>query len=176
MPNPFASEPEPQPEPANEVETTNSVWEDTTVDSTPQDHGPTDLHRVRITLKGGSGYEAPWITVDGADISDAKSTLEDAGDDFGDLLNMVATASTSFQTEYSNSKQKNAPAENKGGGFKKASSNQGGKNSVSPDGQVKECQHGAMTYREGTNKNGNPYRAFFCPASDRSEQCKPVFL
>lgn len=43
-----------------------------------------------------------------------------------------------------------------------------------PGGQT--CAHGAMVWKQGVSKStGKPYSGFFCPSSDRNNQCKPVF-
>lgn len=33
------------------------------------------------------------------------------------------------------------------------------------------CKHGAMKYKEGTNKNGKAYKGWFCPAPYGQTQC-----
>jgi len=42
------------------------------------------------------------------------------------------------------------------------------------------CEHGVMTYREGTIKTGerigDPYYAWFCNAPSKRDQCRPTFL
>lgn len=40
------------------------------------------------------------------------------------------------------------------------------------------CNHGPMKYREGTSRQGNPYKGWFCPAPQGTPggQCKPQFV
>ena len=33
------------------------------------------------------------------------------------------------------------------------------------------CRHGERTYRSGTGKNGKEWKAYFCPSSNRQDQC-----
>lgn len=42
--------------------------------------------------------------------------------------------------------------------------------------QPPTCAHGAMKYYEGNNKNGAPFRAYFCPAPKGPGQCAAKFL
>ena len=39
------------------------------------------------------------------------------------------------------------------------------------------CKHGEMLFKTGTSKTtGNPYTGYTCKSTDRSDQCKPVWL
>lgn len=38
------------------------------------------------------------------------------------------------------------------------------------------CSHGAMTWKEGTSKQGNAYKGWFCPAPFGQTQCKAQFV
>jgi hypothetical protein len=38
------------------------------------------------------------------------------------------------------------------------------------------CNHGQMTYREGKNKVGKPYKGYFCTAEDTYDQCQPAWV
>lgn len=39
-----------------------------------------------------------------------------------------------------------------------------------------QCQHGPMKYYAGNNKNGQPFRAYFCSGPKGPNQCQPKFL
>lgn len=41
--------------------------------------------------------------------------------------------------------------------------------SATPAGPV--CSHGPRKWREGTSKNGKPYRGWFCTSTNRNDQC-----
>jgi len=45
-----------------------------------------------------------------------------------------------------------------------------------PSGDQPTCQHGSRKFVEGTSKAGKPYRAWFCPSQDRSDQCQPEWV
>lgn len=39
------------------------------------------------------------------------------------------------------------------------------------------CRHGAMTYKEGTNAQGKPWKAYMCPApKGASDKCDPIWV
>ena len=39
------------------------------------------------------------------------------------------------------------------------------------------CQHGPMTYRSGTGRNGKAWQAYFCPAPKGApDQCEPKWI
>ncbi len=43
--------------------------------------------------------------------------------------------------------------------------------------QSPHCRHGEMLFKTGTSKTtGNPYTGYTCKSTDRSDQCKPVWL
>jgi hypothetical protein len=35
------------------------------------------------------------------------------------------------------------------------------------------CEHGPRLWKEGTSKQGKPWKGWFCPNRDRNNQCKP---
>ena len=41
---------------------------------------------------------------------------------------------------------------------------------------MSQCEHGERIFREGTSKEGKPWRAWFCPSKDRANQCKPEWV
>jgi hypothetical protein len=46
-----------------------------------------------------------------------------------------------------------------------------------PTPQPPHCRHGEMLFKSGTSqKTGNPYTGYTCKSTDRSDQCKPVWL
>lgn len=52
-------------------------------------------------------------------------------------------------------------------------------NSAAPASVGKSCQHGPMTYREGTAKSGpnvgQPYKLWFCPRPQGApDKCRPI--
>lgn len=45
-----------------------------------------------------------------------------------------------------------------------------------PPGPSPSCRHGAMTYKEGTSKNNKAYKGWFCPSSNRNDQCQAQWV
>jgi len=46
-----------------------------------------------------------------------------------------------------------------------------------PTPQPPHCRHGEMLFKSGkSQKTGNPYTGYTCKSTDRSDQCKPVWL
>jgi hypothetical protein len=43
-------------------------------------------------------------------------------------------------------------------------------------GAAPSCPHGVKEYKTGVNKQGRPYKAWFCPSQDKNNQCKPEWL
>lgn len=119
-----------------------------------------DLNKVRVTLKGGSSYAAPWITVDGTSVPDALSQLEENGEELYRLVELTQKISGKF-----------AGMEQKPAVPKPTAPTQEESN-----GERKSCVHGEMTFRSGfSQKTGKAYQGYFCPERDREQQCKPVF-
>lgn len=42
---------------------------------------------------------------------------------------------------------------------------------ANPASAAPSCRHGERTYRSGTGKNGKEWKAYFCPSSNRQDQC-----
>lgn len=134
---------------------------------------------VTVTLKGGQGFEAPWIVIHAENAADALTQINDPA--FANLAERSAAAAEFFRAA-------NAGRQ----GFPKAVAevqqtqpappawSNGGSQQAAPAPQQqggKQCVHGAMTYREGTGKaSGKPYKAYFCPAPRGTVQCDPEFL
>ncbi|MET8382531.1 hypothetical protein ABZV14_05950 [Streptosporangium canum] len=108
------------------------------------------------TLKGGSGFESPWIVVHAGSVEESET-----------LLNTI------YSKGYHERVAKAAAAFNTGGSSGGRGSGGGG---AKPPGVAsKSCSHGEMTYRTGNGTKG-PWKAYFCPAPDKDEQCSPVWV
>ena len=129
--------------------------------------GADDGEQIRITLKGGSGYDAPWITVDFPSIDVAYEKLSDTArkDRLMELFAITGGASSKF-IETSGGYKPVAPSA--------ASRAPQGAQSA-PGGETRQCVHGEMVFKSGVSKAGNPYKMFACPAP-RDQQCKAQFL
>ncbi|WEB38739.1 hypothetical protein MOV08_05100 [Streptomyces yunnanensis] len=154
---------------------TSSPWEDTptaTPEASTEEKSPMnsisrdcmDINRVRVTLKGGVGYEAPWITIDGADIPDALKAMQDFKAELAELIEITGKSASFFHAKYQ------APAKQAfggGGGVKQPAP------SAQPDRPANVPPH--FVYREGVGKaSGKPYK-MWC-STDRNSNEKPIFV
>lgn len=117
--------------------------------------------KIVATLKGGSGYDAPWIVVHANDAGDAVETLKDPA--MKELLELTQNVGEKF-VEMGPTK----PARSNGGG------NRGGKPAgaaQAPNGQ--EPPEGYV-FKSGMSKAGKPWKAFM-PA-DRNSGLQPIWL
>ncbi len=115
--------------------------------------------KVTITLKGGAGFDAPWIVVHAADIPDAYLQL--SGDNAALLVELME-------------KVKKAGAHFSGGSAKSGSS--GGAparpGNEAPEGTA-EAPGPDWTYKTGVGKNGKTWKAWMPP---RGSSENPVWL
>lgn len=116
---------------------------------------PTGEGKVTLTLKGGAGFDAPWIVIHAADIPDAYLQL--SGDNAAllvELMEKVKKAGVHFAGQPSQPVRSTAP--------------QG----QQPPAGAPECPPG-WTFKSGVSKAGKPYQGFFPPRGDES---KPIFF
>lgn len=120
--------------------------------------------KMTITLKGGSGFDSPWIVLYADDASDGLEQMQD--ENLKTLMDVVKRAGKHFA----------------GGDSKPAAQPQQGStppqqqppSNVSDD--ERTCNHGERVFKSGVNKQGKPYKAMFCPSQDRNSQCPPKWL
>lgn len=126
--------------------------------------------KVVVTLKGGAGYDAPWIVIHAADVQDAHNHF--VGDNsklLVDLMSRVQTASKEFVGRAPAREVVNAaapaPTSNVPAGAQSA-----------PNNETRQCKHGAMTYKTGS-KGGRTWKAFMCPTPKGApDQCEPQWI
>ena len=119
---------------------------------------------VVVTLKGGSGFDAPWIVIHAASVEDAEAQLDA---NLAKLMEKTQKASSHFAGlgvfnggPPTRQERQPAPAEAQG----------------APGGETRACRHGEMRFKSGISKAGKPYQAFFCTSGDRNDECKAQFL
>lgn len=124
--------------------------------------------KVTVTLKGGVGYNAPWVVIHGATVTDALNQINEA--DLAVLLERAQKATTYFAGKADTP----TPTPAAQGG----SQTQSGQPAASAAGQggvVKTCAHGQMVPRAGV-KNGKTWSGYFCPTPQGTpDQCRPQF-
>lgn len=125
----------------------------------PQSEG-----KVTVTLKGGLGFNAPWVVIHGATVSDALAQINDK--ELATLLERAQAASKYFAMFGDAKPASNTPA---------APSGQPTAAAAGQGGNVKTCAHGQMIPRAGV-KNGKTWSGFFCPTPKGTpDQCQPQF-
>ena len=106
--------------------------------------------KISITLKGGKGYDAPWIVVSGDTVAEVERSMLELGE--SRLIELTKLGSEAL-----------VGAVGVGGAA------QGGGTPVEAD---RPAGVGAdWTLREGTGKNGKPWKGWFPP---RGSTEKPV--
>jgi hypothetical protein len=160
--NPFDDDYDPEP-PAAEPEAAPAPV------AAPARPVPAVDGKVVVTLKGGTGYDAPWVVIHAATVADAQDQLEDKA--LGALIERTKRVAAHF----SGGGQPSGPA--------RSASTSGGAprpatpaHQEAPGGEERFCKHGPMKFRSGTSKAGNVYKGFFCQESNRDEQCKAQFI
>lgn len=132
-----------------------------------------ETSEVSVTLKGGTGFDAPWVVVRAGSISSALSQLKAYAAELKELLDTATKVGGYFAR---NGAQKPAGGSGQTAGTS-APANDKPAYQQAPGGQQKFCSHGEMTFRSGVGKaSGKAYKGFFCPSSNRDEQCEAQFL
>ena len=108
--------------------------------------------KISITLKGGKGYDAPWIVVSGDTVAEVEQSMLELGE--SRLIELTKLGSEALIGAVG------ADGAAHGGSTQVASDRPAG---VGAD----------WTLREGTGKNGKPWKGWFPP---RGSAEKPVWL
>jgi hypothetical protein len=120
------------------------------------------------TIKGGTGFDSPWLVIHAADVNDLRTQLTDNADVVRDIMEALWAASKKFQSYGTVGKvlKESHPTSAAPVGADAA-----------PNGETRSCKHGQMVYKAGVAKaSGKPYRLFSCPERDRASQCDAQFL
>lgn len=131
----------------------------------------TDNTPISVTLKGGKGYEAPWIVVRGHSPEEVLALLGD----LGDLDRTVAEKAADFRAVNNASALTNRDASPPTSGDDQ-SANQNDPAPDEPKGNVtnlRTCKHGKRerVEKKTGGRGGNGWIGYFCPEKD----CKPEF-
>lgn len=129
------------------------------------DVGVEHVGHARITLKGGGGFDVPWIPLEFGTIDEAHAALTnpDTQRKLAELMDVVAKANALFINKVNSvSPPKSSPS----GGAPARPGQE------APAG-TPEAPGPGWTYKSGTGKNGKPWKAWMPPrGSDES----PVWL
>lgn len=118
-------------------------WEETSMENgIPEELS--DRDRVTVTLKGGTGFDSPWIVLHAKDVTEANKLIADI--DVEGLAGNIVQTSARFQDLFGPSKGSGAAS----GGYQKAGGYRPQQNAVQapPGAPTALCpQHGsALTY------------------------------
>jgi hypothetical protein len=128
--------------------------------------------RISITLKANDEHHAPWIVIEAGSAEEVERLLRDVMD--RGLHTTTARASKAF-IQANGISVRAGESSNSGASPRQPSPEQG--EPLPPGVEPRNCRHGRMAFRTGTNRNGNPYKAFFCPTPKNTpDQCSPIFL
>ena len=117
--------------------------------------------KVTVTLKGGIGFNAPWVVIHGKDVADALDQINDP--QITDLLERAQKASKYFADKAETPVP--TPTAQTQSGQPAAS--------VAGSGTVKTCPHGQMALKSGVSATGKAWSGWFCPTpKDTPGQCK----
>lgn len=120
--------------------------------------------KVTVTLKGGTGFDSPWVVIHGSDVDNALDQLSEAN--LPALLEKAQKASEFFSGKKATPAAPAAPA---------AVSGRPAAASAGQGGVVRTCVHGQMVARSGV-KNGRAWSGHFCPTPQNTpDQCAPQF-
>jgi len=156
-----------------------------------------DTAAFTVTMKAGTGYDAPWVVVRADDANQLHERLDAVLPGFP----VISEAATAFGAIYTTAKGLGAtevpnPPVTAPATVITASPQQAW--SATPPAQAqqswvapaqtaapaaqapvaggKTCIHGAMSFKSGT-KNGKPWSGFFCPTPKGTQgQCDPVWV
>lgn len=151
---------------------------------------------INATLKAGSAYDAPWITVGGDSEAEVAFKLRAIGaDGDGDLMSLVASAGKALQGYWTASDQLGAQAiAQEALAQPVAPANpwesqapapafvpqqqQFQQQPAQPQGQpVPQCAHGPRQFRTSKPGAGKPWSAWMCPTPKGTPgQCEPQWI
>lgn len=142
-------------------------WETGTVDTETNENKEVRVVNVSegklvVTLKGGKGYEAPWVVVHAIDVDDAMETL--SHEKLPALLEKAQKASEYFEGA-APTKDTGQVASRPQNGSQGQQQRTQGRPAAATEGPwgVQTCEHGTMTFKSGVGDDGNVWQGYFCP-------------
>src|SRR5690606_23404526 len=162
--DPFAVETE-----TNETTETTNETEETPVAVEPTVNTENGEIEWSLTIKFGSGYDAPWLVGRFANLDAVEDVLENRADQLKTVMEKVGRvgrfAGSQMPSGGSNSGGQGANTGNGRPAHQQA-----------PGGETRQCKHGEMVFKTGS-KNGRVWKGFFCPTPRNTpDQCSPEFL
>ncbi|MGK5496368.1 hypothetical protein [Streptomyces sp. URMC 125] len=121
-----------------------------------------DGNKVRITLKGGAGFDAPWITIDGVNVEDALAQLKNSAV-VKELIDTTSKVGAYFASLSQPAGGGSAPKR-----FENGRVVSKGQAPAAETPQDDDCPHGRKLVDKGS------WAAMFCQAP-KGQQCEPLW-
>ena len=123
--------------------------------------------KIVVTLKGGAGYDSPWIVVGGDSVPEVQEILKNASA-LG-LYGDVVAAAQFLQASNGVPTAGGAPAPTSQPSTPTPSA------PTAPQASGQFCNHGPRVRRSGTNARGAWVGHFCSLPKDHPDRCKPVY-
>ena len=154
------------------VESTEDPWEDTDKVDVQAEYAnrPSEREFLTVTLKAGTGYDAPWLVFHANSVAEALESLKH--EDLDELMDLTARKGKELAKAFGGSAGFSKPAGTASTGFKKPTAK---KPVYDEDSDTYECEHGP---REWVSKKGAKgfWYAYMCPAdSNDPSRCSPLW-
>lgn len=143
-----AQQPTPETKPETKKKTTKKKETATVAENTEG--------KIVVTLKGGKGYEAPWIVIHANDVNEANEHLND--ENLAELIKQTKKVSEFFN----------------GGANTQAASGPKGQPQAATQAPNGQTPPDGYEFRSGVSKAGKPWKAFM--PIDRNSGLKPIWL
>ncbi|GAB3475442.1 hypothetical protein [Amycolatopsis cihanbeyliensis] len=144
--------------PNNAPATNTGPWEDQPEESRT---------RVSLTFKASSGYDAPWVVVEGPTLAAVYGQVSgENAEALKAVFNLVAGGASYFQKLYASVEKPGAQRTGGQAGAQQRRQPSGKPEGATqaPNGEQRFCEHGQRQYKSGfSQKNGKKWEAFDCP-------------
>jgi len=132
----------------------------------------TDPNRefLTVTLKAGTGYDAPWLVFHANSVDEALESLQH--DKLDELMDLTARKGKELAKAFGGSTGFSKPAAAPFSGYKKPAAK---KPAYDEDSDTYSCEHGERAWVTGRSGKG-PWYAYMCPADkDDPSKCRPLW-
>jgi hypothetical protein len=151
------------------VEPTEDPWEDDKP-SVIEHVGNPDREFLTVTLKAGTGFDAPWLVFHTSSVTEALESLQH--DDLDELMDLTARRGKELAKAFGGSAGFSKPSAGGSTGYKKPAAK---KPVYDEDSDTYDCEHGERTWVTGRSGKG-PWQAWMCPADKNDpSKCDPLW-
>lgn len=131
---------------------------------------------LTVTLKAGTGYDAPWLVFHTSSVPEALEALQHS--DLDELMDLTARKGKDLAKAFGGSQMAAKPSAGGGWGNKTSTAQSTPAGAVEWDADEGEytCAHGGATQVKGESAKG-PWTGYFCSQpKDAADKCTPKFL